>query len=369
MNYIDQSIKLIYKSLGIIYRAKEGDKKMIFGRPAEFTGGKWEIKDTKQIESNGIKDTKNTKDTFKKSGINYSVRNKNIKVSENILNQYKSEFNELLEMRQAIIDNYDELKRLFKKASEIEEGSKEYKEIEKLVDNNPVMKFDKLNKRRHLFSPDADDTADDIVDFFNLNSKTKVKGDHWGASHSSNAYSKRFAIINSNIYRPIDRIPRQAKDIVEDKEEMDIKDSSIEFNITLGQRNYAQQQIKKFSQKNYPYVMRGMTLTEDTLSSLSAGKELNLTGCTSFTFDKDIAEHYATSEWSQASGGSDRLSCVLKCKRTEEFDDSVGMWHLRDNDESKPAYEILSGIEKVKVNNIKKREDGIYEIECEGVRE
>ena len=194
--------------------------------------------------------------------------------------------------------------------------------------------------------------------------KESKKGGHWGSADENNSTAKAICIVSDGgKYRPIDKL----------KDENYIPEFDIS-EIIEGKklRNYAQKKIKKFSQEQYPYVYRGMALPEKEIQQLLNNKELPLTGCTAFTFYDKVATHYSESDWTKDLSQKGSIPLLIKLKRNDKFDNSIGMWHEKYDDETEtygsgdnPAFEILTGSTKFKIVSLKKNSEGTYEMEAE----
>lgn len=175
----------------------------------------------------------------------------------------------------------------------------------------------------------------------------KKPGGHWGSSESTNIMAKQIAFSSSKIFRPIDKI-----------ENNELKRTKIEITKeemvdAIKLRNEAQERMKKIDRNKYPEIYRGMTLSEQQIDNIINKKEsiIELTGCTAFTFSKDIMDHYSSSAWTK-SFGKDKSPVKITLKRNDKTDASIGMWHNKHKKKDQPAFEILSGLENIEIKKI-----------------
>jgi hypothetical protein len=188
-------------------------------------------------------------------------------------------------------------------------------------------------------------------------------GGHWGAAEARNSTAKAICIVSdTGQYNPVDYF----------------NDSEYKPKFTLDQiilgaklRNYAQDKLKSFPKEKHSFVYRGMHLTEDDVKDLELNKVFKLTGCTAFTFYEKIASHYSSSSWTEEHSARGSVPVMLRLRRTQGFDNSVGMWHEKKDSEvgidatgDNPAFEILTGLTKMKVMSVQKQGKG-YLIEVE----
>lgn len=173
---------------------------------------------------------------------------------------------------------------------------------------------------------------------------------HWGSATSDNEMGKMVAFSSGSEYRPVDKI--------NDKGEF----TRHEYELTAEQakkavelRLHAQEQLKKFPKEDHPHLYRGMMLTEDNLKELASSGTIDMTGCSSLTFSNKVAEKYSLNPTSSApTSDKKRIACKVIIKRDDDVDGTIGAWH-RDSsgkDESKPPYEVISGVPRLKADKI-----------------
>lgn len=175
--------------------------------------------------------------------------------------------------------------------------------------------------------------------------KTERRGDHWGRALSDNKAAQGMAFAQGNKFRPLDKGMTQV-------------DLSIDLDAAIAgvqRANYAQRRMSESSREEWPVVMRGSRLPPHVLDKLVTGEttSVQLTGATAFTFDEGIARHYATSEWTRENSKATSKPVLIRMKRSDKFDQSVGMFHEKVEFEGKtvvgPAFEIVTGASRMRV--------------------
>lgn len=209
------------------------------------------------------------------------------------------------------------------------------KETPKAKIEPPVVK-EYSNKNLHPAS-----SADRVKQL--IKDSSPQKGRHWGSAESTNETAVAVAYASGSTFRPIDND-------VKEKSQM-ISDRAVQMGA--GMRKYAQERMAQVPRDKHPEIYRGMTLPPEAFQALMEGKEKNieLTGCTAFTFHKDVMERYSASSWTQ-SFGKDKKGVKLVLTRDDHVDNSIGMWHDHKSDSKKPAFELLTGLECVTVTKI-----------------
>jgi len=169
------------------------------------------------------------------------------------------------------------------------------------------------------------------------------KGRHWGSAETGNAVAKAVAFSSGNLFRPIDNNVKSKRVMIDDHM----------VAMGAGMRKYAQERIKQVPIDKHPEIYRGMTLPPEAFEAIMSGKEKNieLTGCTAFTFHKNIMDQYSQSSWTKGFG-ADKKSVKLVLQRDDNVDKSIGMWHDHKSDPTKPAFEILTGLDCVTVTKV-----------------
>jgi len=188
--------------------------------------------------------------------------------------------------------------------------------------------------------------------FTDLDSELNQKeGGHWGAANSDNSYAISFAAVNSGSFTPIDYIGtgKEYKGYA----------TITSVKGALEERNYAQNEIQKFSKEDYPTLYRGMSLSDKDLNDIISSNEIELTGCSAFSFDKTVADNYTSSSWTKTFG-SDKKAVLFELERDDDVDNSIGMWHPNKDNKNEPAFEVLSGLSKVKIKSYEIDKNGVY---------
>ncbi len=180
---------------------------------------------------------------------------------------------------------------------------------------------------------------------------TPVRGGHWGSASTHNSTAVGVAFTSGTNWRPINKM--------EDGKLVDFNQNVDNNAIVNGMRlrKYAQGRMKQHPISEVPNFHRGMTIDEDAFNQLISGESdtIELTGCTAFSSYEDIAKRYSKSSWTQ-SFGSGRKSIRIILERDNHVDDSIGMWHEAHRstvNDPKPAFELLSGLEAIRVIGIK----------------
>jgi 8-oxo-dGTP pyrophosphatase MutT (NUDIX family) len=183
-----------------------------------------------------------------------------------------------------------------------------------------------------------------------------MRGRHWGSAKSDNTMAKAVAFSSGTAFKPIDFM----KDGKLQRHSMVIDRNTVEMGIRL--RKYAQERMKgkEMSRASIPVFYRGQTLPKEAIDALLSGESdtIELTGCTAMTCYESVMSKYACSQWTQ-SFGQDKIPVKLHIARTDELDDSIGMFHphsaeMWNGSLKKPFFEALSGAEALRVVKIDK---------------
>ena len=185
---------------------------------------------------------------------------------------------------------------------------------------------------------------------------------HWGSAVSTNEVAWTTAVYgDSGRMRPLDG-GMKLWEIPESYKHDHIRKTGKARYV------YAQDQLDKFPRSEHPRMYRGMGLPAEVAENLKEGETIPMTGCTAFTFYKSVAKRYSSSDWTRGKSEKDAVPTLITIERTQDFDDSVAGWHHSDQDRSAPAFEIVSGINALRVKSIK-RKSGRILITAEGVLE
>lgn len=191
--------------------------------------------------------------------------------------------------------------------------------------------------------------------------KHGTPGGHWGSASFDNPTAAGAAFMTAPAFRPIDRDLAKATPVLSNTQK-----------ILAGMRHrYAQQRVAETSRDDHPVLVRGTTLSQAVVSKLVKGEQdtVVLTGSTAFTFEPNVAAHYATSAWSNTVGtaahrstkGYRRAAVVFEMRRNDAVDRSLSMWHentdsiaqkqARGSDAAvnSPAFEVLSGLGEIRI--------------------
>jgi hypothetical protein len=356
----DQVYKAV-KPIGTISNRKDGKYK-------KTAPGQWErVTEEGQKEKQPEQKEKAIKTEEK------IIENETIKDKNNVVNGLKDFLKNPENTKKQFIDNIDSLRISYQKLNEIIKKNEpdNYPQIKKAWDEieanslykNPICEVLGIDKKTITTK-----TNEEYLEELNkIDTSPMKKGKHWGSATTDNDNYLSFVSINSKVYNPLNEMGYK-------KNELTLK-GSYHLLDAIKERNYAQKIIKNFPKEKYPEVYRGMSLSEKAIEKILSGdkKEINLTGCTAFTMQDEIADHYANSEWTKSKGGFGKEPVIIKMKRSDDFDNSLGMWHTKQV--TKPPYEIVSGLSKLKINSVKQvkkyEENGddwlCYEIECEGI--
>ncbi len=186
----------------------------------------------------------------------------------------------------------------------------------------------------------------------------KKELDHWGSSEPKNKIARQTAILgDGGIMRRVSdmSVPVQVGESLPSPSMID------EDRIGgLARYIYAQEKMEEFSSATHPAVYRGMMLPGGVARTLKTGDRLPLTGCTAFSFDRSIAEGYATSSWTSQHSEVAAKSVVIELERTAAFDESVAGWHPKfRGSKDGAAYEIVSGANALEILSVTKEVTGI----------
>jgi hypothetical protein len=196
----------------------------------------------------------------------------------------------------------------------------------------------------HRLTQTLRDTYERVVAAYAPESR---KLDHWGSAESGNAVANATAWFGDHgLFRPVDRNMADTQ-----LAEADVQ--SADYWLAGAHRYlYAQEQISQTSRDQWPTVYRGMGLRSEVLASIEAGTHIPMTGCTAFAFNRATAEHYAESEWTQRNSPHGAVGVVIEIERDDEFDSTVAGWHPDKGRSGSPAYEIVSGINRIEVTEV-----------------
>lgn len=324
------------KKNNLVWKYEAGDKKSIFGKPYTYNGTKW-------IPDDGVKTDNKGKE---KVGANVSAKDADKYLKDNGL-----EHIDMLSTKsiRRLFDHHgidwksmspkERLNELIKLYGGT--GTKPLTEAQKkgLIESLSVKEYACKGASTTLSKQDIQQIEQ---------SAAPRKGGHWGSARSDNNTAKMVAFSSANVFRPID------KNLKEHNFHLD--DDNAKRAIAL--RKYAQERMSQVSRTDHPHIMRGMTLPPDQWQAVIDGKQKNieLTGCTAFTFHKAIRDQYASSNWTQ-SFGRDKKSIKIMLERDDDVDKSIGMWHDHKKDFRKPAFELLSGLECVTVTKVEHKKN------------
>jgi hypothetical protein len=255
--------------------------------------------------------------------------------------------------KEAIKEDFEFFKSLPSNYKDYNINEKEAKEYNELLKKKEIYRDSYSDYLYHEFQGNPN-FAQNLLDINNV-----AKGKHWGAATDENEYSIAFAYLNSSHYKPINKIGESGRN-----KKFEVYSSGIL--VAYAQRKYAQENIKKYTQKKYPYIYRGMALDKNKIEKFTQvkNKEIELTGCSAFSFKKEVASHYKDSNWTERLSGENDVPVLISLKRNDVLDESIGMWHDNKDNKDEAAFEVLTGIEKIKIINIKKNNE-YYELECE----
>jgi len=210
---------------------------------------------------------------------------------------------------------------------------------------------------------DDDGILDKILSDSTYNSEEKREGGDWGGAYSDNKYAIAFAYLNSSHYYPTDYL---AKGRMNDFSYKLTEDDEYWIKQAIELRNYAQEKMNKISKDSHPFVYRGIGLPKKDFEKIITMKIMTLTGCSAFSFDEIFAKEFEGKYVEEKK--EDHVNILLKLKRNEKFDRSVGMCHEDENEENLPL-EILSGVSAIKIVGVKKNIDNSYELTIEAVED
>jgi len=191
---------------------------------------------------------------------------------------------------------------------------------------------------------------------------------HWGSAEFQNTTARATAVFgDGGRFRPIDK--GMQEHVLTDREiespYMRRVDNSLTERpahsdaqihkarmLAMSRYVHAQNQLRHFSREDHPTVYRGQGLKEDLAKSLTAGESFPLTGCTAFSYYRETAEHYSSSEWTQQLSGEGKVAVIIELERTEEFDATIAGWHAKDRAADQPAFEIVSGANHIEITEV-----------------
>jgi len=168
---------------------------------------------------------------------------------------------------------------------------------------------------------------------------------HWGSADRYNKFARGVAVVSGASYRPLPNL--------EPSTGWHVKRSDL---VKAAQRRaYAQRKIALASREKWPKFYRGMALSQEHLDWMASGEvtEIPLTGCTALAFDRETAEHYATSKWTAGKSpkGQD-VPVLIEIARDDVADFSVSGWHPNKGRVKGPAFEIMSGAERLVIEKV-----------------
>jgi hypothetical protein len=194
---------------------------------------------------------------------------------------------------------------------------------------------------------------------------------HWGSATSDNETGRMTSVYGDHgMYRPLDRAMTPHQVVTEGV------DQGTQLTLTPMQRLTglsravkARKGMARFPRSDHPTVFRGMALPLPVLEAAVAHGHVPLTGCTAFSFDRSVAEHYSSSSWTKdKSGPGPTVPVIIHMERNQDFDDSVAGWNPKTRDgENRPAFEIVSGIAGMRVKHAERRDNGTWVLHVEGV--
>jgi len=187
----------------------------------------------------------------------------------------------------------------------------------------------------------ADDYTDEPISF-----AKGMQGDHWGSADETNSYAAAVAMTSGTAYRPLPKlVPSETPQV--------FPSWPVELIKGAARRVYAQKRIKEVDRTKWPSIYRGMALKGDILDKLRAGdrKIIPLTGCTAFSFDEGVAEHYSDSAWTAGLSQDGSEPVVLEVERDDVLDASLSSWK-NDSSGKTPAFEVLTGAAGLVVTSI-----------------
>lgn len=195
-------------------------------------------------------------------------------------------------------------------------------------------------------------TATDRLSNFTYSLRDGRMG-HWGTAELRNEVARGTAVFgDGGLFRPLDKKMELVKladtdipgDVSMSKRSLGAELQSHESRLLAMSRYvYAQDQLRHFDRIDHPEIYRGMGMNEKRVQTLAPGDSIPLTGCTAFSFYRETAEHYSSSEWTTQLSEVGDVPVILELERTEEFDASVAGWHHKDKAPDQPAFEIVSG--------------------------
>lgn len=175
-----------------------------------------------------------------------------------------------------------------------------------------------------------------------------IEGGHWGSAKTDNDTALSVALVNAPDWKPIDEM----KNGMLAKYDQQLSDGMYEHCLVkgIGLRKHAQEALKNpdMSRDKIPNFFRGMTVDASQYEQILAGEvdTIELTGCTAVTSFEEVADQYASSQWTKGFG-ADRRSIKLVIERDDYMDNSIGMFHHNTkgyaHGNKNIAFELLTG--------------------------
>ena len=189
-----------------------------------------------------------------------------------------------------------------------------------------------------------------------------IEGGHWGSAETDNDTALSVALVNAPDWKPID----QMQNGMLTKHDQQLSDAMYEHCLVkgIGLRKYAQEKLKHpdMSREKIPNFFRGMTVDAFQYEQILAGEvdTIELTGCTAVTSFEEVADQYASSQWTR-SFGAGRRSIKLVIERDDYMDNSIGMFHHNTkgyaHGNHNIGFELLTGSPSFYIKSVQKGED------------
>jgi hypothetical protein len=189
-----------------------------------------------------------------------------------------------------------------------------------------------------------------------------IEGGHWGSAKTDNDTALSVALVNAPDWKPIDRMQNG----ILAKYDQQLSDGMYEHCLVkgIGLRKHAQEALKNpdMSREKIPNFFRGMTVDASQYEQILAGEvdTIELTGCTAVTSFEEVADQYASSQWTKGFG-ADRRSIKLVIERDDYMDNSIGMFHHNTkgyaHGNKNIAFELLTGSPSFYIKSVQRGED------------
>lgn len=203
----------------------------------------------------------------------------------------------------------------------------------------------------------SDETYDEL-----MQKVDPIEGGHWGSAETGNDTALSVALVNAPDWKPINRMQNGMLA----KYDQQLSDTMYEHCLVkgIGLRKYAQEKLKHpdMSRERIPNFYRGMTVDASQYEQILAGEvdTIELTGCTAVTSFEEVADQYASSQWTKGFG-EDRRSIKLVIERDDYMDNSIGMFHHNTkgyaHGNKNIAFELLTGSPSFYIKSVQKGED------------